>query len=346
VAFLRSDASTLGAFLLVGLCLVGCAGGESGSQLAQRGSGGRHGVNRPVDPNDPLAPWVLHMREASERYDVPEEWIRAVMVRESGGRAMVDGRTITSPKGAIGLMQVMPQTYEIIRVQYGLGEDPSDPRDNIMAGTAYLREMYDQFGSPGFLAAYNCGPACYAGALSGRLRLPNETRAYLNALSPMVAQAEPQERTTSAAATLVAARPQQPTRVAAKVLRSEVRPAPVQVAHAPAPAAPPAPAAQVAPAPVRVAAAAAPPAPASPAPAPAPVVKPAAAPATAATPAHTVVAAAPQPPSPPVRPGSRPVAGRAPGVAAAPAQVAQAPASACNSQKGRVCVAQANSRTY
>ena len=69
--------------------------------------------------------------------------------------------------------------------------DPFEPHDNIMAGTAYLREMYDQFGTPGFLAAYNCGPACYSAVQAGRQRLPKETRQYVAALAPVVAKTAP-----------------------------------------------------------------------------------------------------------------------------------------------------------
>ncbi len=142
-------------------------------------------------PPDPKDPWRDLIAEAADRFDVPEQWIRAVMHRESGGRAIVKGKVITSPAGAIGLMQVMPATYAELRDRHGLGPTPADPRDNIMAGTAYLREMYDQFGSPGFLAAYNCGPACYSAVQAGRQRLPKETRQYIAALAPVVAKTAP-----------------------------------------------------------------------------------------------------------------------------------------------------------
>ena len=142
-------------------------------------------------PPDPKDPWRDLIAEASGRFDVPEQWIRAVMHRESGGRATVKGKPITSPAGAVGLMQVMPATYAELRDRHGLGPTPADPRDNIMAGTAYLREMYDQFGSPGFLGAYNCGPACYTAVQAGRQRLPKETRQYIAALAPVVAKTAP-----------------------------------------------------------------------------------------------------------------------------------------------------------
>lgn len=101
------------------------------------------------------------------------------MRAESGGRTRLGGRPITSPAGAMGLMQLMPGTWTAMRAQHGLGPDPYHPRDNILAGTAYLRAMYNRFGYPGLFGAYNAGPARYAAALAGTRRLPEETRAYL-----------------------------------------------------------------------------------------------------------------------------------------------------------------------
>lgn len=91
-----------------------------------------------------------------------------------------------SPAGAIGLMQIMPDTWAELRLRHRLGSDPYTPRDNILAGAAYLREMHDRYGSPGFLAAYNAGPGRYDEYLAGRRRLPAETRAYVAALAPLV----------------------------------------------------------------------------------------------------------------------------------------------------------------
>ncbi|CEF48551.1 unnamed protein product [uncultured bacterium] len=82
-------------------------------------------------------------------------------------------------------MQIMPETWAELRLWYGLGTDPYDARDNILAGTAYLRELHDQYGSPGFLAAYNAGPARYEENLAGR-PLPAETRSYLDKLAPVI----------------------------------------------------------------------------------------------------------------------------------------------------------------
>jgi len=126
--------------------------------------------------------WRDAIAEASHRFAIPEPWIRAVMRAESGGEAMVDGHPITSRAGAIGLMQVMPATYAEMRAANNLGTDPADPHDNILAGTAYLRAMFDRYGYPGLFAAYNAGPERFEQSLRGR-PLPEETRAYLTTVA-------------------------------------------------------------------------------------------------------------------------------------------------------------------
>ena len=73
----------------------------------------------------------------------------------------------------------MPSTWRDARSAYSLGPDLDDPRDNILAGAAYLRMMYDRFGHAGLVAAYNAGPARYAASLAGA-SLPAETRDYLS----------------------------------------------------------------------------------------------------------------------------------------------------------------------
>ncbi|WP_395336825.1 lytic transglycosylase domain-containing protein [Novosphingobium sp. BL-8H] len=126
--------------------------------------------------------WQSFIDEASARFGVPSAWIRKVMWAESRGRTEIDGRPIRSAKGAIGLMQLMPGTWGEMRARLSLGSDPDDPRDNILAGTFYLRTLYDRFGYPGLFAAYNAGPARYEKYLSGTA-LPSETVAYLAAMS-------------------------------------------------------------------------------------------------------------------------------------------------------------------
>lgn len=125
------------------------------------------------------ADWRIHVREAAARFGLPEAWVLRVIAAESGGRTHLGGRPITSHAGAMGLMQVMPRTWANLRARYRLGPDPHDPRDNIVAGTAYLREMYDRFGYPGLFAAYNAGPGRYGEYLVRGRPLPRETRDYV-----------------------------------------------------------------------------------------------------------------------------------------------------------------------
>jgi soluble lytic murein transglycosylase-like protein len=122
--------------------------------------------------------WQPYVVEASARFGIPQAWIIRVMTIESRGRTILDGRPIRSPKGAIGLMQLMPSTWRDMRAAYALGDDPDDPHDNIIAGTAYLRLMYGRFGYPGLFAAYNAGPGRYGAYLAGT-PLPGETRDYV-----------------------------------------------------------------------------------------------------------------------------------------------------------------------
>ncbi len=131
----------------------------------------------------PVERWSAHVAEASMRFGLPQSWIRQVMQAESGGRTGQAGRPIVSPAGAMGLMQLMPGTWQEMRAMLRLGADPFDPRDNILAGSAYLRLMYDRFGYPGLFGAYNAGPARYALHLAGRRRLPAETRSYMAGIS-------------------------------------------------------------------------------------------------------------------------------------------------------------------
>ena len=131
-----------------------------------------------VAMTDPFAGFVA---EASRRFALPVSSIRAVMQAESGG----DVRAL-SPKGAMGLMQIMPATWAELRQQYGLGADPYDPRDNIAAGAAYLRELQDRFGERGFLAAYNAGPSRYEEHLATGRPLPAETLSYIATVTPLL----------------------------------------------------------------------------------------------------------------------------------------------------------------
>lgn len=173
--------------VIIFVLLSGMPFGWSAAALPAEGSA----TQKLPSPTDRYADFVT---EAAERFDIPATWIRAVLRAESDG----DARS-TSPKGAMGLMQIMPQTWAELRVHYGLGDDPYDPHDNIMAGAAYLRELFDRYGSPGFLAAYNAGPGRYEASRKGNALSP-ETRAYVDKLVPEIARGEAEPSALKSAA--------------------------------------------------------------------------------------------------------------------------------------------------
>jgi soluble lytic murein transglycosylase-like protein len=183
-AFPLTVASTMAALRSLGkmLCIVVIL---AASMLA---SGAAHAEQEPSARQRPhslsVRPFAAFVTEASKRFRVPEDWIRALMHAESGEKSRAQ-----SQKGARGLMQIMPKTWTELRARYGLGADPYDSRDNILAGTAYIRELSDRYGTPGFLAAYNAGPARYERHLATGRPLPDETQAYVATLAPMINRA-------------------------------------------------------------------------------------------------------------------------------------------------------------
>jgi hypothetical protein len=194
--------------------LAGCAGHHSDISAQQEAARYEaHARKNYVAPGPASDPWGPYIVEASQKYDVPQRWIREVMRQESGGQLYQGGGLITSDAGAMGLMQVMPATYDELRARYDLGDDPYDPHDNIMAGTAYVRELYDIYGTPGFLAAYNAGPARLDDYLHRNRPLPNETRHYVARIGPQIAGVYPE-------------RPSQATEVAALQLPTNIPPGP------------------------------------------------------------------------------------------------------------------------
>jgi hypothetical protein len=161
--------------------LAGC-GGQPSHHAARH-----YDPSRYYPPPGPRTdPWGPYIHEASGRFGVPELWIRRVMRQESGGQ-----EDVISWAGAMGLMQVMPDTYDGLRGRYSLGDDPFDPHNNILAGTAYLREMYDRFGAPGFLAAYNAGPNRLDRYLNRGTPLPDETVNYVASIAPLLGPGTP-----------------------------------------------------------------------------------------------------------------------------------------------------------
>ena len=147
----------------------------------------------PEAPPPDSHPVAADVSDAARRFGIPEHWIYAVMRAESAGRV-----NATSSVGAMGLMQIMPTTWSQLRARYGLGDDAYDRRDNIMAGAAYIREMYDRYGAPGFLAAYNAGPGRYESYVRGGRSLPIETQNYVARLAPMLDGSQQSVRSVTA----------------------------------------------------------------------------------------------------------------------------------------------------
>ena len=177
-------ASTMAALRSLGtmLCIVVILAASTLS------SGAAHAEQEPLATRRPnelsVLPFAAFVTEASKRFGVPEQWIRAVLHVESGAK-----QRARSSKGAMGLMQIMPKTWTELRARYGLGADPYDVSDNILAGAAYIRELYDRYGAPGFLAAYNAGPGRYERHLATGRPLPEETQAYVAMLAPKINRA-------------------------------------------------------------------------------------------------------------------------------------------------------------
>lgn len=124
--------------------------------------------------------------EASRRFNVPENILRAVMAQESGGRP-----GSVSPKGASGLMQIMPPTYNELAMKHNLGPDRFDPQNNIMAGAAYLRQMNDQFGGDwsDTFGGYNAGPGRWSLVKAGKANAPAETTDYISRVNQRLGNA-------------------------------------------------------------------------------------------------------------------------------------------------------------
>lgn len=99
--------------------------------------------------SDRLSKYQDIISEASEKYGVPENIIKGIITAESAGKS--DAK---SAVGAKGLMQLMDGTAKDLGVT-----NSYDPQQNIMAGTKYIKQQIDKFGSiDSALAAYNAGP--------------------------------------------------------------------------------------------------------------------------------------------------------------------------------------------
>src|SRR5258707_6851382 len=107
----------------------------------------------PVVATNPVNPYSGYIAEASRRVWIPASWIRAVMRVESRGQVKA-----VSPKGAIGLMQIMPDTWAGLSLRYRLGRNPHDPHNNILAGGAFFRGMHDRHGAGGLFSGLKTRP--------------------------------------------------------------------------------------------------------------------------------------------------------------------------------------------
>jgi hypothetical protein len=150
-------------------------------------------------------PWAPYIAEAHQRFGIPQDWIRDVIQVESSGRAKVNGKPIVSKAGAMGLMQLMPDTYTKMQRAHGLGSDPHDSRDNILAGTAYLRALHDCFGWPAMYAAYNVGPKRLDDLRRANRNLPRETQHFLDKLGVAFEETAKKKRLKAAAVLAVSA---------------------------------------------------------------------------------------------------------------------------------------------
>ena len=149
-------------------------------------------ADRPITTSSATDPLAGAIRDAAQRFEVPAIWIRAVIEVASGGEARA-----TSPQGAIGLMQIPPETWAELRARYHLGNDPYAPDDNIMAGAAHLRELHDRYGAEGFLAAYIAGPRRYEDHLKTGRPLPPEVQIRVAHLLPLIGTVSTDAATTN-----------------------------------------------------------------------------------------------------------------------------------------------------
>ena len=99
--------------------------------------------------------YKAEVKEASSRFGVPESLVRAVIKTESRYNSAAQ-----SGAGAVGLMQLMPSTAKETAGKLGdpsLCEDLTNPRANILLGTAHLSYLLSKYALPDALAAYNAG---------------------------------------------------------------------------------------------------------------------------------------------------------------------------------------------
>jgi soluble lytic murein transglycosylase-like protein len=125
------------------------------------------------------------VKQYSAKYDLPEKLVRAQVKKESSGKV-----NALSPKGAFGLLQLMPATAKEMAEELGETYDRNDPDQNLRLGTAYLSKLKKRYKSlPLALAAYNWGLGNLDKAIAragtrdiDKIKLPDETRDYVDKL--------------------------------------------------------------------------------------------------------------------------------------------------------------------
>lgn len=172
--------------LVFGMLLLSACGGGGPKNKVTSSRYSNYMPNHPNwrPPGTAQDPWGPYIMESSNRFKVPDQWIRTIIKQESNGYQYYNKKPITSPHGAKGLMQLKTATYKDMAKRYHLGSDPYQPRDNIMAGTGYIRILYTRYGAPGFVAAYHGGPGALDAFLKQGKPLSKETKKYLAAVAP------------------------------------------------------------------------------------------------------------------------------------------------------------------
>ena len=135
--------------------------------------------------------FAADIARAAERFALPRAWICAVIEAESGGHQERDGAPMVSVTGAMGLMQLMPASFGAMAQRYHLPATPFAARENILAGTAYLRRCYLRFGFPLLFSAYEAGPARVQNFVLHGVPLPRQTRNYLRHILDNLAGTSP-----------------------------------------------------------------------------------------------------------------------------------------------------------
>ncbi|HET7697564.1 MAG TPA: lytic transglycosylase domain-containing protein [Vicinamibacterales bacterium] len=152
------------------------------SDIRQKQPSVSYTIDRIVAPIDPRSAYDDIVLEAARLYRLDPHMIRAVMQAESGFNALA-----VSPVGALGLMQLMPP----VAAELGVS-DPLDPRENIMAGARYLRQLLDAHRGDErlALASYNAGPGNVA--KYGRIPPFRETQNYVRKVTALMSEARSQ----------------------------------------------------------------------------------------------------------------------------------------------------------